>query len=51
MPMGQVIQLKHKVTDYPDLRKAADLPAEFFRETSALTDADAAPYALFPGAF
>jgi hypothetical protein len=49
--MGQVIQLKHKVTDYPDLRKAADLPAEFFRETSALTDADAAPYALFPGAF
>jgi 3-methyladenine DNA glycosylase AlkD len=41
MPMEQVTQLKHKVTGYPDLRIASDLPAEFFRETSALPDEDA----------
>lgn len=41
MPKGQVIQLKRKVTGYADLHKATDLPAEFFRETSALPDEDA----------
>jgi 3-methyladenine DNA glycosylase AlkD len=39
--MKQVIKLRHWVASYPDLCKATELPAEFFRETSALQDEDA----------
>jgi 3-methyladenine DNA glycosylase AlkD len=41
MTRRQVIHLRREVTGYPDLCKATDLPAEFFRETSALPDEEA----------
>ncbi len=41
MTLKQVLALKDKISRYPDLHKATDLPREFLQETSALSDEDA----------